>query len=129
MKRFCAIQSREMPQQLVIDDITRKMAYAMSHGQCRVSEKYTGFYCCFCGATTDGHTYEFQGRQTSSLVIHDLAFHREQVSAEDLELVSQMQGQQEPSESELVGIFFDLHDPQRIHLERMIYLQAAQSKV
>lgn len=86
----------------VIDSLTRKMSAAF-----RASEStgvhWRGFHACRCGVNSDNTDYILpNGQQTNSLCVHYLAFHRDEVPAEELAKVAALEsGEAEPSSEEL----------------------------
>jgi len=86
----------------VLDELTRKMAAAYraaeSNGAC-----WRGFHVCACGVNSDNTDYILPGgQQTNSLCVHYLAFHRNEVPAEELAKVAALEsGETEPTAEEL----------------------------
>jgi len=85
----------------VIDELTRRMAAA--YRLRTPGPGYRGFHICACGATSSNCDYTLSdGERTNSLCVHYLAFHRDEVSASQLEKVRQLNfGEVEPNEDEL----------------------------
>lgn len=91
----------------LIDELTRKMTAAW-HKRRDSDRAYRGFHICHCNAWSDNrdHYVMVDGREllTNSLCIHYLAFHRLDISAEELEKVRTLQyGEEVPTEDELVA--------------------------
>ena len=90
------------PAEPVIDELTRKMAAAYraaeSDGMC-----WRGFHVCRCGVNSSNCDYILPGgQQTNSLCVHYLAFHRNEVPAEELAKVAALEsGEAEPTTEEL----------------------------
>ncbi len=91
--------------QPLVDELTRKMTAAWRN--CRTNpDGYLGFHTCACGAESDNkdHWIRYQGGEglTNSLCIHYLAFHRDEISEEELQKVALLEdGEAEPTEVEL----------------------------
>ena len=86
----------------LIDELTRKMTAA--YRAARSDEMYwRGFHVCRCGVNSTNCDYILPGgQQANSLCIHYLAFHRDEVPAEELAKVSALAaGEAEPSPEEL----------------------------
>jgi len=57
---------------------------------------------CVCGATSDNKDHWIDGKLTNSLAIHYIAYHRSDVSPEELAKVEALShGEVEPTEAEL----------------------------
>ncbi len=86
----------------VIDDITQKMVAAFRQAE-GTGIHYRGFHMCSCGAHSTNTDYVLpSGHVTNSLAIHYLALHREEVPAEQIEIVEAFDyGIAEPNAEEL----------------------------
>ena len=87
----------------LIDELTRKMTAAWRR-RCDSEHSYRGVHFCACGAMSDNkdHWVSGGGLLTNSLCIHYLAFHRDDISREELDKVRALPyGEEEPSEKEL----------------------------
>ncbi len=70
----------------VIDQYTRKMVGAFSKARPMTSNR--GFRRCACGVSGSNSDFQLQnGKWTSSLCIHYLAYHRNKISSEELQKV------------------------------------------
>lgn len=88
----------------LVDELTCKMTAAWrkrrdsQHG-------FRGFHMCRCGAMSDNKYHwvcEGEGLLTNSLAIHYLAFHRSDISEDELAKVRQLNfGEEEPTTEEL----------------------------
>lgn len=90
----------------LIDELTRKMTAAWRRR--RDSEvSYRGWHTCACGACSDNKDHyigDGDGLLTNSLCVHYLAFHRDDISQEELDKVCALTlGEEEPGEEELLG--------------------------
>jgi len=91
----------------IIDDLTRKIAYALSiadgmygvHGVNPASGTasvipygFFGWHDCICGAKSASYDSEIVRGQlyTNSLAAHYVAYHRDEVPAEDLERIAKL---------------------------------------
>lgn len=94
----------------LIDEATRKMTAAWRAAK-HSDYGYRGFHVCTCGATSDNKDHwvgensvgeEDKGKNTNSLAIHYLAYHRQDVPVDELEKVLNLTyGEAEPTEDEL----------------------------
>jgi hypothetical protein len=88
----------------IVDDVTRRMTAAF-----RVSTPsdivFFGFHECVCGARSSAWNYFLpNGRQTNSLCIHYVAYHRAEVPDAQLqEVASFLWGEVEPTKYELTS--------------------------
>ena len=88
----------------LVDYLTRRMTAAF-----RAAEPsfyvFFGFHRCVCGARSSNRDYFLpSGEKTNSLCVHYLAYHRQEVSNEQLERVAGLcYGELDPSEHELEG--------------------------
>lgn len=96
---------KQVSSQPVIDLLTRKMTAALRLG--KSGRRYMNVHTCSCGANSDNTDYHLpNGMKTNALAIHYLAFHREEIPASQLRLVSELTfGVEEPSELELCSPF------------------------
>lgn len=88
----------------VIDELTRKMTAAWRLRR-DMEGNWRGTHCCNCGARSDSKDHWVGDPEllTNSLCVHYLAFHREEVPAEELEKVRALAcGESQPVEEELV---------------------------
>jgi hypothetical protein len=85
----------------VIDELTRKMTATFRKGQ--ICQSSFGFHICICGARSSNSDYILpNGEMTNSLCVHYLAFHRTEVSEDQLRKVSLLNcGEEEPNDREL----------------------------
>lgn len=79
-KRYCSKKP-------VIDIFTKKMTAAYNKAvPCK--DRYRGVHRCSCGVTSENYDVVLSnGEQTNSLCIHYLAYHRDEVSEEQLSKV------------------------------------------
>lgn len=87
----------------VIDRATRIMTMALriaDHGR-----PYRGYHNCICGAHSRSYDYHLHnGEKTNSLAVHYLAYHRDEVSPEQIQKVLALNlAEAEPSTEELTG--------------------------
>lgn len=90
----------------VIDDLTRKMTTAWRQRRSSGEEYYyKGVHHCVCGAWSDNQDHwvgEGVGDLTNSLCVHYLAFHRDDISQDELDKVRALNcAGDEPDEKEL----------------------------
>ncbi len=85
----------------VIDELTLKMTAAWR--QRRTSDVgYRGFHICKCGAWSDNKDHWVDELLTNSLCIHYVAFHRKDLTSEELAKVQALDyGLEEPAPEEL----------------------------
>lgn len=87
----------------IIDALTRKMTAAWRER--RLTDSTNGPHQCACGARSDTNWWRVGGEPgwpTNSLCIHYLAYHRDEVPAEELEKVRALNaGEVEPTPEEL----------------------------
>ena len=64
---------------------------------------YMGIHLCICGACSEAYNYLLpNGEITNSLCVHYLAFHREEISEEQLDRVKSLgDGEEDPTPEEL----------------------------
>jgi hypothetical protein len=113
-EEFLFIEPKQPPAaEPIIDELTRQVTAAWR--ATKPSEYgYRGFHVCECGVASDSHDHFLpSGKNTNSLCVHYVAFHRHELSREDktailVELVACMCGEAEPTEKEL-------HRPRRKH--------------
>jgi hypothetical protein len=86
----------------VIDELTRKMAAALSNSK-PSKEVWRGYHVCDCGSFSTNRDYILpNGQKTNSLCVHYLAYHREEVPKAQLEKVVMLgPDQMEPTEQQL----------------------------
>lgn len=86
----------------VIDELTRKMTAAFRASE-STGVRWRGVHFCRCGVNSDNTDYILPGgRQTNSLCIHYLAFHRDEVPGGELAKVAALEAAEaEPSAEEL----------------------------
>ncbi|MCR4311848.1 MAG: hypothetical protein NUV56_01055 [Candidatus Uhrbacteria bacterium] len=85
----------------LIDELTRKMTAAW-HRRRDAEDGYRGWHTCACGAFSDNKDHWIDDLLTNSLCVHYLAYHRDDVPAEELEKVRLLAlGEEEPNEQEL----------------------------
>ena len=102
--------SRRRSRKPVIDELTRRMTAA--YRESTYGFNYRGYRSCTCGAFSDNHgahsIFIFKPATveifTTSLCVHYLAFHRDEVPKEELEKVAALPfGEAEPNQEELYG--------------------------
>jgi hypothetical protein len=72
----------------VIDEITTKMTAAFKEAT-GTEMHWRGFHHCVCGSCSDDTDYILpSGHQTNSLAVHYVAFHRNEVPEEQLDIIS-----------------------------------------
>lgn len=90
----------------LIDELTRKMTAAWRNRRDAASG-YRGFHCCVCGACSSNCDHWVTGADgnellTNSLCIHYLAYHREELSENELAKVQALTHREvEPTNEEL----------------------------
>lgn len=83
----------------VIDELTRKMVAAWRNREAVVRK---GVDICHCGVRSDHSWDDIDGRRASSLGVHYLAFHRDEISQDELAKVAALQyGEAYPTKREL----------------------------
>lgn len=86
----------------IIDEFTRKIAAALRSAK-PYGPVYRGFHACICGANSSNQNIILRNIfATNSLCVHYLAFHREEVSFEDLGRIQTcFKEEAEPTKAEL----------------------------
>lgn len=86
----------------VLDEATRRMTAAFRKGE-SAPWCFGGVHTCICGAASEAHDYLIHGGYvTNSLCIHYMAYHRAEVTAEELQKVlGLMSGMRQPRPREL----------------------------
>ena len=90
----------------VVDELTRKMAAAWRNRR-NADRGYRGWHTCSCGAHSSNRDHwvmTADGREllTNSLCVHYLAYHRDDISDEELSKVRSLSGvEQEPTTEEM----------------------------
>lgn len=96
--------SGKMSSSPLIDELTRKMTAAWRKRR-DSQDCYRGIHMCRCGAMSDNRNHwvgEGKGLLTNSLAIHYLAFHRADISEDELSKVRHLNfGEEEPTVQEL----------------------------
>ena len=89
--------------QPVIDELTRKMTAA--YRQSMRGPAFRGIHTCACGAHSDNCEHILpNGVETNSLCMHYLAYHRDEIPAEQIDKVRQLTyGEAEPTAQELAA--------------------------
>lgn len=89
----------------VIDGLTRKMAAALATA--RIGNHYRGQHSCTghgCRSASDNADHHVGEALTNSLAVHYLAYHREDVPAEELLKVAALAGDEvEPTTAQIEG--------------------------
>lgn len=86
----------------LVDELTRRMTAAFRLA--KPFKEWLGVHECVCGASSDNRDYQLpNGQVTNSLCVHYLAYHRQEVPAEQLaKLANLLQwGEAEPNPAEL----------------------------
>ena len=83
----------------LIDEATRKMTAALRTA--KNPDYYMGKHECGCGVYDDAGSRKIGKFRTNSLCVHYLAYHRDEVPADELADVLQFKGEDEPTEKEL----------------------------
>lgn len=94
-RRYCSKEP-------VIDVLTKKMTAAYKKAiPCK--DRYRGFHVCNCGASSKNYDMMLSnGEQTNSLCIHYLAYHRDEVSEEQISKVMKLNdGEVVPTELDM----------------------------
>lgn len=93
--------SRLPAEEPVIDGVTRKMAAAFRKAIGIMATK--GWHTCSCGAASSNVTHQLtDGQVTNSLCVHYLAYHRNEVSRDEIRKVLLLNcGEVEPTDEEL----------------------------
>jgi hypothetical protein len=134
-KLLLFIEPKEYPsEEPLIDSLTRKMTSSfrrakkgMIHRYSVIGEPYEfeenehgydGWHNCSCGANAGGNDYLLpNGEMTNGNCIHYLAYHREEISQEQLDRVNKLSdGEEVPVEDEIEGdrkAWFPLMYPDR----------------
>jgi hypothetical protein len=88
----------------LIDQLTRRMTAAYRSAE-QSSGGWCGVHVCSCGTHSTSRDYFLpNGEMTNSLCVHYLAYHREEVPAEQLARVATLSyGEADPTEDELHG--------------------------
>ena len=106
-KHLLMVEPNRTSNDPVIDNLTRMMAAAYRQAT-TPDYGYRGVHVCTgegCNATSSNtdHTLP-NGQTTNSLCVHYLAFHREDIPAEELEKVAALTyGEVEPNDQELAA--------------------------
>jgi hypothetical protein len=108
-----------------IDTLTRRMAAALRRAT--EGDQFFGYHICICGAhSTNTHYFLPDGHMTNSLCVHYIAYHREEVPAEQIRRVEALTcGEVEPSEEELFGALVSI-DKLRQSLAEFLPAYAAE---
>jgi hypothetical protein len=105
--------SRDISLKPVIDELTRKMTAALRQSQSgtfnpasqqfRVGSGFRGTHECACGVRSSNCDYRLpNGEITNSLCVHYLAWHRDELSPEQLDKVAALEyGEADPTKDEL----------------------------
>jgi hypothetical protein len=97
----------------VIDTLTRKMTAAWRQGRRTSGYAMRGFHQCCCGAISDNRDHWVEGRITNSLCVHYLAYHRGEISPEELEKVAALSyGEAVPTDRDMATRF---QAPDKLH--------------
>lgn len=97
----------------LIDHYTKAIVYAWRncHTQSDAWRSYRGEHFAKCGMVSDNHDHWLYGFLTTSLAIHYIAYHREEVPKVDLNKVDYYWSQEDqecyPTDAELKPAWFD----------------------
>jgi hypothetical protein len=91
---------------IYIDSLVRKMTAAFRAATHNEFRRYKGHHICVCGAESDCFDHYINGVLTNSLCIHYLAYHRDEISDEELAKIEALPfGEAEPTSQELYPSF------------------------
>jgi hypothetical protein len=85
----------------IIDELTMKMT--ASFRKAKKENAYFGWHNCSCGANSGNHDYSLNnGEMTNANCIHYLAYHRDEISQEQLDRVEKLNdGKEIPNNDEI----------------------------
>lgn len=78
----------------IIDSLTRKMTYALRHP--KDWDCTFGFYQDVCGCKSNLMYFLQNGMETNELAIHYVAFHRDEIPEEQLDIINSFNGEEVP---------------------------------
>lgn len=90
----------------ILDALTRK-ATALYRHKVWTSEtrRFRGWHTCICGAQSDNRLHKLRdvsGPETNSLLVHYVAYHRDEISADDRAILEAFNGPgEDPTAEEL----------------------------
>lgn len=78
----------------VIDAVTRKVTAIWRHGVwTSETMRYRGWHTCICGAASDNRMHrlgDVKGPETNSLIVHYVAYHRDEIPAGELAKIQEI---------------------------------------
>ncbi len=105
LPRLMFIEPLQLPAACIVDGLTRKGAALLRRAH--LGTCWLGYHSCICGAQSSSWDLVVaiggESMVTNSLLVHYLAYHREEIPSDQLALISCVNEEAEPMPYDLVG--------------------------